>query len=288
MSLQADLDADDGVALVLEDLRLVEVHVDEAAVVLLEAGLEDADDAEVARRGLAAVGAPERGVEAGQRRDDLDRVADLEAEVLGERGADDDAGQLLPLRRASSAARCLLDERALRRRRSAARRARAARSAASASARRRDLDLRAAWRRHRPSARRRRARVRRAARARLRAGAARGARPRRLALVRQLAEVRGRGPPARPGAASRCRSCGAGGGARARAAQARRASPATSWLGRSSTLGHQLRVDALDQHAAEAVALGQHHLVDDEGRGADGLGQLLARALRRRRGTRRS
>ena len=178
-----------------------------------------------------------------------------------------------------------VDAGGLRARRSGSAASSSSRIAASASARRRDFDLRAAWLRRRVAALRASVSARR-----LRAPAC-AWRSRGLCCP-----GRGRRASSREVAVEVCSSSlatlalevlGAGRGAGARAAHARRASPAISWPGRSSTVGHQLRVDALDQHAAEPVALGQHHLVDDEGRGAGGLGQLL-RACRRRRGTRRS
>ncbi len=89
------LDAGDGVALIVEGLGLVEVGVDELGVVLIEAGLEDGDDAEaLGDQGLEGA-ARER--EADRRRGDGDALADVEVERLGERDADDDAGHLRDL-----------------------------------------------------------------------------------------------------------------------------------------------------------------------------------------------
>ena len=47
-------------------------------------------------------------------------------------------------------------------------------------------------------------------------------------------------------------------------------------FGRSSTLRHQLRVDALEEHARRRVlAVGDHHRVDDERSGADDVRDVL-------------
>ena len=87
------LDAGHAVAGVVEGLRLVEVGVDELRVVLIEAGVEHRDHAELLgdRRADRAA----RVGEADGRRRDLHAVAELDVEVLRQRRADDDAGQLL-------------------------------------------------------------------------------------------------------------------------------------------------------------------------------------------------
>ena len=88
------LDAGHAVALVVEGLRLVEIGVDELAVVLIEARLEHRDDAELLRDRRARLRA-ER--DADRRRGDLHAVADVDAELLRERLADDGAGELRDL-----------------------------------------------------------------------------------------------------------------------------------------------------------------------------------------------
>ncbi len=85
------LDAGHAVAVLVEGLGFVEVGVDELRVVLVEARLEDGDDAE-----LLGDGRPRARSEghADLRRRDLHAVAQADIELLGQRPADDDARHL--------------------------------------------------------------------------------------------------------------------------------------------------------------------------------------------------
>ena len=85
------LDPGDAVAVLVEGLGFVEVGVDELRVVLVEAGLEDGDDPEALGDRRARAG-PERHADLG--RSDLHAVAEADIELSGQRPADHDARHL--------------------------------------------------------------------------------------------------------------------------------------------------------------------------------------------------